>query len=80
MRRFTNRDAIIAALKDSELVNIAGDEGEEVIVRKNPLPIQEVINASADRKNGDANAGSAVKQVFDRTMDRSMYAVCCVDL
>lgn len=77
MRRFTDRNAIIAALRDSELLNVTGDEGEETIVRKNPLPIQEVINASSAPKDGEKAA--AVKQVFDRTMDRSMYAVSCAD-
>ncbi|KAG0637096.1 hypothetical protein HOY80DRAFT_1138622 [Tuber brumale] len=54
MRRFTNPEAIVKALHESEALVIAGDVGEETIRRKTPLIINEVENKEDNVENKDS--------------------------
>ncbi|KAG0127012.1 hypothetical protein HOY82DRAFT_568717, partial [Tuber indicum] len=54
MRRFTNPEAIVKALRESEALVIAGDIGEETIRRKTPLIINEVENKEDNVENNDS--------------------------
>ncbi|CUS10273.1 unnamed protein product [Tuber aestivum] len=54
MRRFTNPDVIIGALRESEALVIAGDVGEETVRRKTPLVINEVERKEDNAESQDS--------------------------
>ena len=66
MRRFTDYKTIIEALKTSEALELGGDEGDETIKRKVPLPVGAL---SRDQETFEP------KVVFDKSLKTSMYAV-----
>ena len=70
MRRFKDHATIVAALKDSEMLELGGDEGDETIKRKVPLAIGEIETKPEEVKE------LVIKKVFDRALKTSMYAVC----
>jgi hypothetical protein len=87
MKRFTNRDILVNALQESEVLDLAGDAGEETIKRKIPLDITEVIPRNT-RQEGSEFAKSmavsanqynrtvAVGPITDKAINKSIYAVC----
>lgn len=88
MKRFTNRDTLVKALQESEVLDLAGDAGEETIKRKIPLDITEVIPRNTRREEGPDSAKSmaesanlynrtvAVGPITDKAINKSIYAVC----
>jgi hypothetical protein len=74
MRRFKDHALVVAALKESEALEICGDEDEETVVRKVPLP----VGAGAAKK-GQTQGGDKpfeIRHVHDKALKTSMYAVC----
>lgn len=65
MKRFRDHAAIVAALRESSVLDIAGDEGDETVVRKNAYVIAEK----------GAEPKELIKKVADKTLKFSMYAV-----
>lgn len=72
MRRFKDYANIIAALKDSEVLELGGDEGDETIKRKVPLPIG-AHAVKPPQQEGDQPFEPRV--VHDKALRTSMYAV-----
>lgn len=70
MRRFTDYKTIIEALKESEALELGGDEGDETIKRKVPLPIGAHAKAQAETKEA-----AEPRVVHDKALRTSMYAV-----
>lgn len=58
MRRFTNPEVIINALRESEVLVITGDAGEETVRRKTPLVVNEVEKKEDDPENKDSKGNS----------------------
>lgn len=67
MRRFTNYVDIVAALRESDKLDVGGDEGDETVVRKVALDINH-------KPESRPTAGGAVKRIFDKALKTSMYA------
>lgn len=80
MKRFPNKGIIIDALKESTLVELGGDPGEETIKRKTPVEIAKLM--SEDRRFGAGGGYGWSKNMVnfepnqDPTIHRSIYAVC----
>lgn len=80
MKRFPNKGIIIDALKESTLIELGGDPGEETIKRKIPVKIAELM--SEDRRFGAGGGYAWSKNMVDfepnqdPTIHRSIYAVC----
>ena len=72
MRRFKDHATIVAALKESEFMEVGGDEGDEIIKRKDALDLERTT------KDADLNIanGDKVRTVHDKALLTSMYAVC----
>lgn len=47
MKRFTSREAVVAALRDSRTLNLTGDEGNEQLTRK--VPYDPLVAEDSDR-------------------------------
>lgn len=73
MRRFKDHATIVAALKESEIMEVGGDEGDETIKRKNALDLERVTK---DAPTTDIIKGDKVRTVHDKALLTSMYAVC----
>lgn len=79
MKRFPNKGIIIDALKESTLIELGGDPGEETIKRKIPVNIAELM--SEDRRFGVGGGHTWPKNMVDfepnqdPTIHRSIYAV-----
>lgn len=79
MKRFPNRETIIDALKESALVELGGDPGEETVKRKSPIESAEFI--PEDRRYGVRGSPIWPKCIVDfepnqdPTIHRSIYAV-----
>lgn len=74
MRRFEDYATIVAAMRESDALEVAGGDGEETIRRKVPLP----IGAHAPQQKepaGDGEEPVVVRTVFDKALKTSMYAV-----
>ena len=74
MRRFEDYATIVAAMRESDALEVAGGDGEETIRRKVPLP----IGAHAHQQKepaGDGEEPVVVRTVFDKALKTSMYAV-----
>jgi hypothetical protein len=87
MKRFTNRDILVNALQESEVLDLAGDAGEETIKRKIPLDITEVIPRNTRQEGSELaksmavsanqyNRTVAVGPITDKAINKSIYAVC----
>lgn len=85
MKRFANRDTLVKALQESEVLELAGDAGEETIKRKHPLDITEVLprDTEDERSRGPkAHVESAtvysrpiaVGPITDKAINKSIYA------
>lgn len=86
MKRFTNRDTLVKALQESEVLELIGDAGEETIRRKIPLDITEVIPRNPRKEGSDLakfraesatqyNRTVAVGPITDKAINKSIYAV-----
>lgn len=79
MRRFPNKGTIIDALKESALVELSGDPGEETVKRKTPVEADKLM--AEDRRFGVGGGHSWPKSIVDfepnqdPTIHRSIYAV-----
>jgi len=72
MMRFKDHATIVAALRESEFMEVGGDEGDETIKRKNALNLE---RTTKDVPSTDGVKG--VRTVYDKALLTSMYAVCC---
>lgn len=79
MKRFPNRGAIVDALKESTLVDLGGDPGEETVKRKIPVEAAELV--SGDHLFRVGRGPGWPKDIVDfepnqdPTIHRSIYAV-----
>jgi lupus La protein len=69
MQRFKDYSIIIAALKDSEKLDVEGDEGEEMVKRKQPLLVTPAPKQVEKKPE--------IREVVDKALKRSIYAVSC---
>lgn len=78
MKRFPNRDTIVSALKESEMLELSGGAGEETLKRKVPLEITAVIPREVATAKGRWEHPIAVGPITDKAITRSIYAVCLI--
>jgi hypothetical protein len=69
MKRFPDYATIVAALKESEKLDVGGDEGDETVVRKVALDVTQKTDSWQNK--------AGVKKIHDKSLKTSMYAVCC---
>lgn len=84
MKRFPNKETIINALKESTVVELGGDPGEETVKRKIPVETAELM--PGNRRFGVGGGRTWPKDIAnfepnqDPAIHRSIYAVCFTPL